>query len=175
MEKENRTHERIVQSKISVKTMLVGILNAGCCLLLVWFIYYVLGGRDTEKAYANWWLDFLLPTLFIVVVCLICLVVMLYNLLCFHYRVAIDRSLRTMTRFCLLSPKGVTLKLDEYAGYYVAIRTTRGMLDGHLFRARQEICYLVDSQDCIYQVMSSGAYRNYQELKEALGLPELTE
>lgn len=175
MKKENGTNERIVQSKISVKMMLVGLLNAGCCLLLAWFLYYVLGGDNQEKAYDNWWLDFFLPTLFIVAVCLLCLVVMLYHIVCFNYRIAIDKSLRTMTRFSLLSPKGVTLKLDEYVGYYVETKTTRGMFDGHLFRARQELCYLVDSRDCIYQVMTSAAYRNYQELKEALGLPELTE
>lgn len=175
MEKENRMNERVVQSKVSVKTVLIGLLNAGCCFLLAWFLYYLLGGGDKGKTYENWWLDFFLPTLFMVAVCLLCLVAMLYGIVCFNYRIAIDRSLRTMTRFSLLSPKGVTLKLDEYAGYYVETKTTRGMLDGHLFRARQELCYLVDSQDRIYQVMSSGAYRNYEQLKEALGLPELTE
>lgn len=155
--------------------LLVGLLNAGCCLLLVWFLYYVLGSGSKEKTCDNWWLGFFLPTLFIVAICLLCLVVVLYNIVRFNYRIAIDRSLRTMTRFSLLSPKGVTLKLDEYVGYYVETKTTRGMFDGHLSRVRQELCYLVDAQDCIYQVMSSAAYRNYPQLKEALGLPELTE
>lgn len=175
MKKENRPNESIVQSKISVKMVAIGILNAGCCLLLGWFLYYMIKNHQAEKVYENWWLDFFIPTLFVAAVCVLCLVTLLYTLVCFHYRLVINKDLRTLTRYSFLHSKGVTIELNHYAGYYVKTKTTRGMLDGYMLRARQELCYLVDSQNYIYQLMSSLAYRNYEQLKEALGLPELTE
>ena len=47
-----------------------------------------------------------------------------------------------------------------------------GPVDGHILRGRQEVCCLVDWQKRARQIMSSMAYRNYGQLKEAPGLPE---
>ena len=148
-------------------------LNTCCCFLLGWFLYTVIAGSNSEKVYENWWLDFFLPTLFIVATCLLCFIMMLYTIVCFKYRIVIDTSLRTMTCFSLLHSKGVLLKLDDYSGYYTEQKTTRGIVDGHIVRAYQEICYLIDCQKQRHQVMSSMAYSNYKQMKEALGLPEL--
>lgn len=64
----------------------------------------------------------------------------------------------------------MSLKLDDYAGYYVRTKTTCAPVDGHILRGRQEVCCLVDWQKRARQIMSSMAYRNYGQLKEAPGI-----
>lgn len=173
-QKDHR-NEKIVRSKLSVKMVLLGLLNAGCCFLLGKFLYYGLENSCAGKVYENWWLDFFLPLLFVGVVGLACLVMLFFVLICFKYRIVVDTSLRTLTAFSLLHLKGVSLKLDDYTGYYVRTKTTRAPVDGYMIRGRQEVCYLVHPQKRPRQIMSSMAYRNYGQLKEALGLPEVTE
>lgn len=173
MQKENRKDDNRVESRISIKIVLLLTLNICCCLLLGWFLYTVIANSNSEKVYEDRWLDFFLPTSFIVVTSLLCFIMILYTIVCFNYRIVIDTSLRTMTCFSLLHSKGALLKLDDYSGYYTQQKTTRGIVDGHIARAHQEICYLIDYQEKCHQVMSSMAYSNYKQMKEALGLPEV--
>lgn len=172
---EDQRNGKIVRSKLPVKMVLLGLLDAGCCFLLGRFLYYGLENSCAGKVYENWWLDFFLPLLFMGMVGLACLVMLFCVLVCFTYRIVVDTSLRTLTAFSLLHPKGVALKLDDYTGYYVRTKTTRAPVDGYIIRGRQEVCCLVDGQKRARQIMSSMAYRNYGQLKEALGLPEVTE
>lgn len=173
-QKDHR-NEKIVRSKLSMKMVLLGLLNAGCCFLLGKFLYYGLENRFAGKMYENWWLDFFLPLLFVGAVGLACLIMLFCVLICFKYRIVVDTSLRTLTAFSLLHPKGMTLKLDDYTGYYVRTKTTRAPVDGYMIRGRREVCYVVDMQKRPRQIMSSIAYRNYGSLKEAPGLPEVTQ
>ena len=50
-----------------------------------------------------------------------------------------------------------------------------GPVDAYIIRGRREVCYVVDMQKRARQIMSSIAYRNYGSLKEAPGLPEVTQ
>lgn len=173
MKKKKRQNEKIVQSKISIQMMFLCFISVCCCFFLGWGLYEVVGSYAAEKIYDDWWLDFFLPVLFVAAICLLFLIVILYILVCFKYRIIIDKSLRTMTFFSLWHPKGVIFKLDNYAGYYIRTTITRSRIDG--VQLRQELCYLVDFKKRKQQVMSSIAYRNYKQLKEALELPEIME
>lgn len=173
MKKENCPNEEIVQSKISIQMMFLCFISVCCCFFLGWGLYEVVGSYATEKIYDDWWLDFFLPVLFVAAICLLFLITLLYTIVCFKYRVVISKSLRTMIYFSLWHSKGVTLKLDDYTGYYAQTKTTHGTVDGQFLRLSQEVCYLVDSQKRSRQIISSIAYRNYKQMKKALGLPQI--
>lgn len=173
MKKDNRRNGEIVRSRISMKMVFLFLLDGCCCFLFGWFLYTMIGSGNEEKVDDNWCLDFFVPLLFMATVCLLCLITIFYIVVFFKYRVVINRSFRTMTGFSLWHVKGATLQLDDYAGYCVRTKTTRGLFNGHIIEARQEVCYLVDSRGRTYHIMSSISYRNYEQLKEALGLPEI--
>lgn len=60
------------------------------------------------------------------------------------------------------------------AGFFLPL-LFMGPVDGYIIRGRQEVCNLANPQKCSRHIMSSISYQNYGPLKEALGLPEVTE